>query len=156
MVVATRVAPGIKRVDKGQLRRITGVVLGRCVGVVQAQRRSLEGLRQQSSQQLPDRIDTGGHAYPLGQHRQCAVADNRAQAGAGGPTQHAQQRAFAGAVGADDGDLLAVSDAETHVAQQHSPGGQPVPDAVDIDVCHVVLVHPKTPRQPPSGHAVGL
>ncbi len=83
-----------------------------------------------------DGLVTAAVADELAHHAQSARA--RHDAGVGGEVagDDAQQGGLARPVGADEGDLLAVADAEADVVEQHPPVRQLVTHSSDIHVTH--------------------
>ena len=75
-------------------------------------------------------------ADELTHHAEPAGAGHDTRVGRQVAGDDAQERGLAGSVGADEGDLLAVADAEAHVVEQHPPVRQLVTYSGDIHVTH--------------------
>ena len=75
-------------------------------------------------------------ADELPHHAQPAGAGDDARVGRQVAGDDAQQRGLPGPVGADERDLLAVTDAEADVVEQHPPVRQLVTHSGDIHMTH--------------------
>ena len=83
-----------------------------------------------------DRLVAAAVADELTHHAEAARAGHDACVGRQVAGDDAQQGGLAGPVGADEGDLLAVADAEAHLVEQHPPVRQLVTHSGDIHVTH--------------------
>ena len=95
--------------------------------------------RQNRDKQIAERRLVTHRADELAHDAQPTRGDNVAFLDGQIAGDHPRQRGFAGAVGADEGGLGTIPNAEIHVAQQHAAVGQRIVQLTDVNVTHTYL-----------------
>lgn len=125
--------------ERGGVRHLGALVVGvhqRQLGGVDRLRRGAHPRRRDRQQQVVDGLVTASVADELTHDAQPARARHDARVRGEVTGDDAQQGGLARPVGADEGDLLSVADAEADVVEQHPPVRQLVTHSSDIHVTH--------------------
>ena len=135
-LVAANVGPVGQRLRVGQLGGLVVTLHNRQLGRVDGEGRVPDDRPRHGDEQVADRPLVPDRPDELRHHAEPAARRDGPRIRLELAGDQLQQRTFARAVRADEGDRCGLSDAEAHVGQEQPPVGQVVIDVGDFEMTH--------------------